>query len=151
MSFNQHNLSQINLLCFDFLTLHLLCYTHNVDASTQDMTMKFQAPAIVNSLKRASCLRCISSRIILEKLTVSQLVKKISSAFYGTRHFVTVLTTASHLTLSRAKLNQSTPSRLFSLRVILVLPSHLRLVFQVTSFLSGFPTKKNYMFLPSPS
>lgn len=123
---------------------------------------KFQAPAIINSFKRASCLRCIltlSNRILLEKLSISRLVKKLSSAFYGTRRFVTVLTTASHLALSGAKLNQSTPSRLYSLRVILVLPSHLHLVFQVTSFLSGFPTRKTsicfsllrhtyYMFRP---
>jgi hypothetical protein len=37
-------------------------------------------------------------RILLEKLTVPQLVKKFS-AFYGTRMFITVFTTARHLSL----------------------------------------------------
>jgi len=39
------------------------------------------------------------SRILLEKLTGSQLVKKFS-AFYRTRRFVTVFTSARHLFLS---------------------------------------------------
>jgi len=38
------------------------------------------------------------SRVLLEKLTGSQLVKKFP-AFYGTRRFITVLTSARHLTL----------------------------------------------------
>jgi hypothetical protein len=36
---------------------------------------------------------------LLEKLTVSQLVKKFP-AFYGTRRFITALTTPHHLSLS---------------------------------------------------
>jgi hypothetical protein len=39
------------------------------------------------------------SRVLSEKLTVSQLVKKFS-AFYGTRRFITALTTARHLSLA---------------------------------------------------
>jgi hypothetical protein len=39
------------------------------------------------------------SRVPLEKLTGSQLVKKFP-AFYGTRRFVTALTSARHLSLS---------------------------------------------------
>ena len=39
------------------------------------------------------------SRVLLEKLTVSQLVKKFS-AFYGTRRFITAFTSAHHLSLS---------------------------------------------------
>jgi hypothetical protein len=39
------------------------------------------------------------SRGLLEKLTVSQLVKKFS-AFYGTRRFITAFTRARHLSLS---------------------------------------------------
>ena len=38
------------------------------------------------------------SRILLEKLTSSQLVKKCS-AFYGTRNFITAFTSARHLSL----------------------------------------------------
>jgi hypothetical protein len=39
------------------------------------------------------------SRGLLEKLTVSQLVKKFP-AFYGTQRFITAFTTARHLSLS---------------------------------------------------
>ena len=39
------------------------------------------------------------TRVLAEKLTVSQLVKKFP-AFYGTQMFITVLTSARHLSLS---------------------------------------------------
>jgi len=39
------------------------------------------------------------SRVLLEKLTVPQLVKKFP-AFHGTRRFITALTSARHLSLS---------------------------------------------------
>jgi len=39
------------------------------------------------------------SRVLLEKLASLQLVKKIP-AFYGTRRFLTALTSARHLSLS---------------------------------------------------
>jgi len=42
------------------------------------------------------------SRVLLEKLTVSQLVKKFST-FYGTRRFITAFTSAHHLSLSWAR------------------------------------------------
>jgi len=42
------------------------------------------------------------SRILLEKLTGSQLVKKFL-AFCGTRRFITVFTRARHLSLSWAR------------------------------------------------
>jgi len=38
------------------------------------------------------------SRVLLEKLTGSQLVKKFP-AFYGTRRFITTFTSAHHLSL----------------------------------------------------
>jgi len=53
----------------------------------------------------------------LEKLTVSQLVKK-SAAFYGTRMFITVFSRSRHWSLSWARWIQSTPS----LRSIRILP-----------------------------
>jgi len=46
------------------------------------------------------------SRVLVEKLTVSQLVK--FPAFHGTRRFITVYTTAHHLSLPEARLNHST-------------------------------------------
>jgi len=39
------------------------------------------------------------SRVLLQKLTVTQLVKKFP-AFYRTRRFITVFTTARHWSLS---------------------------------------------------
>jgi len=38
-------------------------------------------------------------RVLLEKLTIPQLVKKFP-AFYGTRRFITTFTSACHLSLS---------------------------------------------------
>ena len=46
-----------------------------------------------------------SSRVLPEKLTCSQLVK--FPAFYGTRRFITVETSASHLSLSSARFLRS--------------------------------------------
>ena len=48
------------------------------------------------------------SRILLDKLTASQLVKKFP-AFYGTRKFITAVTSARHLSLSWAISIQSIP------------------------------------------
>ena len=48
------------------------------------------------------------SRVLLEKLTVSQLVKKFP-AFYGTRTFITAFTSARLLSLSRASQVQLMP------------------------------------------
>jgi hypothetical protein len=48
------------------------------------------------------------SRVLLEKLTGSQSVKKFP-AFCGTRRFITAFTSARHLSLSRARLIQSMP------------------------------------------
>ena len=50
----------------------------------------------------------LRSRDVLERLTVSQLVKKFL-AFYGTRRFIAVFTTARHLSLSWASSVQPTP------------------------------------------
>ena len=66
------------------------------------------------------------SRVLLEKLTSSQLVKKFP-AFYGTRRFVTAFTSARHLSLSWARSVQSMPPHPISWRSILILSSHLRL------------------------
>jgi hypothetical protein len=66
------------------------------------------------------------SRVLLEKLTgfaASQEIPRI----YGTRNFVTVLTSARHLSLSWARSIQSPPPSSTSWRSILILSSHLRL------------------------
>ena len=51
--------------------------------------------------------------IILKKLTVPTLVQKFP-AFYGTRRFMIVFTTACHLSLVSAKIIQSTPTESIS-------------------------------------
>jgi hypothetical protein len=53
------------------------------------------------------------STVLLEKLTGLQLVKKLP-AFYGTRRFITVVTSARHLPLSWASSNQSIPPPLLT-------------------------------------
>jgi hypothetical protein len=60
------------------------------------------------------------------KLTGFKLVKKFP-AFYGTRRFITAITSPRHLSLSWASSIQSIVPHLTSWRTILILFSHLRL------------------------
>ena len=89
------------------------------------------------------------SRVLLEKLTGLQLVKKFP-AFYGTRRFITALTSVRHLSLSWASPIQSTYPHPTSWRYILILSTHLRLGLSSGLFPSGFPTKTLYASLSSP-
>ena len=66
------------------------------------------------------------SRVLLEKLTSFQLVKKFPS-FYGTRNFITALTSAQHLSLSWASSIQSIYPHPTSWRSVLISSSYLRL------------------------
>ena len=59
-------------------------------------------------------------RVLLEKLTGSQLVKKFP-AFHGTRMFITALTSVRHLSLSCASPIQSTHPHPTSCRSIIIL------------------------------
>jgi len=86
--------------------------------------------------------------VLLEKLTGSQLVKKFP-AFYGTRKFITVFTSACHMSLSWASLIQSIPPHTTSWRSSLILSSHLCLGLPSGLFPSGFLTKTLYTPLPS--
>jgi hypothetical protein len=72
-----------------------------------------------------------------------QLIKKIP-AFYGTRRFITELTSARHLSLSWARPLQSTHPHLTSRRSVLILSSHLRLGLPSGLLPSAFPTKTLY-------
>ena len=82
-------------------------------------------------------------RVLLEKLTGLQLVKKFP-AFHGTRRFFTVLTSVRHLSLSWARPIQSTYPHPTSWRSILILSTHLRLGLPSGLFPSGFPTKTSH-------
>ena len=79
-------------------------------------------------------------RVLPEKLTSLQLVKKFP-AFYGTRRFITAVTSVRHLSLSFASPIQSTYPHPTSWRSILILSIHLRLGLRSGLFPSGFPTK----------
>jgi hypothetical protein len=85
------------------------------------------------------------NRVLLEKLTGSQLVKKFP-AFYGTRMFITPFTCPYLEPYQSSLCPHST-----SLRSILILSSHLRLGVPSSLFTSGFPTKTLYApLLPPP-
>ena len=66
------------------------------------------------------------SRVLLEKLTGFQLVKKFP-AFYGTRRFIAAFTSACHLSLSWAISIQSIPPHPISWISVLILSAHLSL------------------------
>ena len=89
------------------------------------------------------------SRVLLEKLTGSAASQEILRIF-GTRRFITVLTSARHLSLSWANSIQSSQPPPTSWRSILILSSQLRLGLPHGLFPSGFPTKTLCTPLPSP-
>ena len=82
-------------------------------------------------------------RVLLEKLTGLQLVKKFP-AFHGTRRFITALTSVRHLSLSRASPIQSIYTHPTSWRSVLILSTHLCLGLPSGLFPSGFPYKTLY-------
>ena len=64
------------------------------------------------------------SKVLLQKLTGFQLVKKFPT-FYGTRRFITSFTTAHHMFLSQASSIQSIPptSHFLNIQLNIILPS----------------------------
>ena len=64
--------------------------------------------------------------------------------FYGTRRFITTLTSAHHLSLSTARSIQSVPTHPTSWRSILILFSYLSLGLPSGLFPTGFYTKTLY-------
>ena len=88
-------------------------------------------------------------RVLLEKLTGLQLVKKFPT-FHRTRRFITALTSVRHLSLSWASPIQSIYPHPTSWRSILILSTHLCLGLPSGFLPSGFPTKTLYTPLSSP-
>ena len=86
-------------------------------------------------------------RVLLEKLTGLQLVKKFP-AFHGTRRFITALTSVCQLSLSWASPIQSIYPHPTSWRSTLILSTHLRLGLPNGLIPSGFLSKT--LFVPSP-
>ena len=96
-------------------------------------------------------------RVLLEKLTGLQLVKKFP-AFHGTRRFITALTSVRHLSLSWASPIHSIYSHPTSWRYILKLSTHLRLGLPSGSFPPASPPRPytpplltHTLHIPSPS
>ena len=87
-------------------------------------------------------------RVLLEKLTGLQLVKKFP-AFHGTRRFITTLTSFRHLSLYWASPLQSIYPHPTSWRSILILSTHLPLGLPSGLLSSSFPTKTLYTPLSS--
>jgi hypothetical protein len=81
-----------------------------------------------------------------QKPPIVQLLKDFP-AFYGTRRFITVFTTALHWSPSWARSIQSIQPHPISLRSILILSTHF--IFLVVSFLLAFP-QISYMHSSSP-
>jgi len=77
-------------------------------------------------------------RVLLDQLTVLQLVKKFP-AFHGTRRFITALTSVRHLSISWASPVHSIYPHPTSWRSILILSTHLRLCLPSGLFPSGYP------------
>ena len=88
------------------------------------------------------------SRVLLEKLTGSAASQEIPRIF-GTRRFLTVLTSVRHLSLSWDNSIKSPQDPPTSWRSILILSSHLRLGLPTGLFHSGFPTRN--LCTPHPS
>ena len=59
----------------------------------------FYSPLGLGDLLLLTAVLTQCSRVLLVKLSISQLVKKFT-AFYGTRRFITTFTSARHLSLS---------------------------------------------------
>ena len=113
--------------------------THFCDVNSADFFQKYYITYLLTPWRR----------VLLEKLTGLQLVKKFP-AFYGTRRFITALTSVRHLSLSWASPIQSTYPHPTSWISILILSTHLHLGLPSGLLPSGFPSKTLYTPTPHP-
>ena len=132
---------------------HAVC--QNVHSSGLSFGNERAIRAVLRPEKYTECLVLYTysltpwCRVLLEKLTGLQLVKKFP-AFHGTRRFITALISVRHLSLSWANPIQSIYAHPTSWRSILILSTHLRLGLPSGLFPSGFPTKTLYVPLSCP-
>jgi hypothetical protein len=140
---NTHNSLEFVTLSIMFLINEVVNYI--ADSNWPINTQKILIRGFRNALTYKSLTP--RSRVLLEKLTVIQLVK--FPAFYGTRRFITLFTTVSHWSLSFARRTQTTPSNHTSPRSILILSSYLSLRLPNGLLTSRFPIRILYAFLIS--
>ena len=114
-----HNITRQNLKTIQW-------YLHNARRIlNQHTTVIKSCDTVLNSRLTKELFDCVKylltpwCRVLLEKLTGLQLVKKFP-AFHGTRRFITLLTSARHLFLSWANPIQSTYPHPTSWRSILL-------------------------------
>ena len=159
--------SSVNVqMTVQFLKLYTVCVQNAVQTVWTTLSVSetncgeqdlLQHVSVVIGRKRSTKLEQVNRtylltprcRVLLEKLTGLQLVKK-SSPFHGTRNFITALTSVRHLSLSWANPIQSTYPLPTSWRSILILSTILRLGLPSGLFPSGLPTKTLYAPLSSP-
>ena len=139
--------------------LLVVCYIHALLIQTLKFVAARSSETLVpndkitrchkpNTHRRENYLLTQWCRVLLEKLTGLQLVKKFH-AFQGPRGFITALTSVRHLSLSWASPIQSTYPHPTSWRSVLILSTHLCLGLPSCLFPSGFPTKNLYTPLSS--
>ena len=109
---------------------------------------------IIHKCPSSQTFQCIMDlltawcRVLLEKLTGLQVVKKLA-AFHGTRRFITALISVRHLSLSWESPIHSIYPHPSSWRSTLILSTHLRLGLPSGFLPSGFPKKTLYTPLSS--
>jgi len=103
----------------------------------------------VLSLLNLTYLLTPCSRVLLEKITGFQLVKKFP-AFFGTLSYITAFTSDRQLSLSWASSIQSMTSHPTSWISILIVSSHLRLGLPSVSFPQVSPPKPYISFPSTP-
>jgi hypothetical protein len=127
-SFMQEDIDRKKFQCHRYCTdkeIHSLTHSQYLKAMWQSSCWNNCTPFLRNCKKHGPLLTPWST-ILLEKLTILQLVKKFPT-FYGTWRFISAFTSPRHLSLSRANSIQFiTPHSIFW-RCILILASYQRL------------------------
>jgi hypothetical protein len=142
-------MSDVVFTCADEFQLSKSIQSHDTTWRPPGSCVKLQVQSL--PLRTLTCYLLVSrnvvilevspcSRVLLEKVTVFQVVKKFPT-FYGTRKFITAFTSARHLSLSWASSTHSIPLHPNSWRSILILSSHLRLRLTSGFFLQVSPPK----------